>query len=48
MKVAFIMITLFSLESNLLIGITVGFSLWSVVNIFEYGCELQKQSDETL
>ena len=47
-KVAFIMITLFSLESNLLIGITVGFSLWSVVNIFEYGCELQKQSDETL
>lgn len=47
-KVAFVMITLLSLENSLLIGIMVGFSLWSVVNIFEYGCELQRQSDETL
>lgn len=47
-KVAFILITLLSLESSLLIGVMVGFSLWSAVNIFEYGCELQKMSDETL
>ncbi len=47
-KVAFILITLLSLENSLLIGIMVGFSLWSVVNIFKYGCELQKMSDETL
>lgn len=25
-----------------------GIASWCVVNIFEYGCELQRQSDETL
>lgn len=48
MKIAFVIITLLSLDSSLLIGALIGFSLWCVVCVFEYGCELQKQSDETL
>ncbi len=47
-KVAFVLITLMCLRSSLLIGAVIGFSLWCVIRIFEYGCELQKQSDETL
>ncbi|MCH5260273.1 MAG: hypothetical protein J1F18_10995 [Lachnospiraceae bacterium] len=48
MKVAFVIITVLSLNSSLLIGALIGFSLWCAFCIFEYGCELQKQSDETL
>ena len=48
LKIAFVLITILSLRSSLLIGAVIGFSLWCVVHIFEYGCELQKQSDETL
>ena len=48
MKVAFVIITLLSLNNSLLIGALIGFSLWCAIYIFEYGCELQKQSDETL
>lgn len=31
-----------------LIGILGGLMLWGIALIFEYGCELQKESDETL
>ena len=48
MKIAFVIITLLSLNNSLLIGALIGFSLWCVIYIFEYGCELQRQSDETL
>lgn len=48
MKIAFVIITLISLNNSLLIGVLIGFSLWCAICIFEYGCELQKQSDETL
>ena len=48
MKIAFVIITLLALDNSILIGIFTGFSLWCVVCVFEYGCELQKQSDETL
>lgn len=48
MKIAFVIITVLSLDSSLLIGALIGFSLWCVINVFEYGCELQRQSDETL
>ena len=48
LKVVFVLITMLSLRSSLLIGAVVGFSLWCVFQIFEYGCELQRQSDETL
>lgn len=48
LKVVFVMTTLFALDSSLLMGIIIGFSMWCVLQIFEYGCELQRQSDETL
>ena len=48
MKIAFVIITLISLNNSFLIGVLIGFSLWCAICIFEYGCELQKQSDETL
>ena len=48
MKIAFVIITLLSLNNSILIGALIGFSLWCAIYIFEYGCELQKQSDETL
>ncbi len=48
LKVAFVLITVLVLQSSLLIGAVVGFSLWCVCQIVEYGCELQKQADETL
>lgn len=48
LKVAFVLITVLVLQNSLLIGAVVGFSLWCVLQIFEYGCELQRQSDETL
>ena len=48
LKVALILLTLFTLRSSLGIGLIVGLASWCVLNIFDYGCELQKQSDETL
>lgn len=48
LKIVFILLTLFTLRSSVGIGIIVGLASWCVINIFEYGCELQKQSDETL
>ncbi|MCM1126388.1 MAG: hypothetical protein NC429_07935 [Lachnospiraceae bacterium] len=47
-KVVFVLITLLALYNSLLIGAAIGFSLWCMFWIFEYGCELQRQSDETL
>lgn len=47
-KVVFVLVTVLTLRSSLLIGAVIGFSLWCVFQIFEYGCELQRQSDETL
>lgn len=48
MRIVFIIITMISINSSLLIGALIGFSLWCVVYIFQYGCELQRESDETL
>lgn len=48
LKITFVLLTLFTLRSSLGIGVIVGLASWCVINIFEYGCELQKQSDETL
>ena len=48
LKVVFVLTTLFALRSSLLMGVIIGFSMWCVLHIFEYGCELQRQSDETL
>lgn len=48
LKIAFVLITLAALTSGIGIGLVIGFAAWCVLNIFEYGCELQKLSDETL
>lgn len=48
LKISFILITVLELTSSLLIGLLIGVAAWCVISIFEYGCELQKQSDETL
>lgn len=48
LKIALVLLTVFTLRSSLGIGLIVGLASWCVLNIFEYGCELQKQSDETL
>lgn len=48
LRITFILITLISLRNSLLVGLVFGLALWCVLEVFEYGCELQKQSDETL
>lgn len=48
LRITFILLTLYTLSSSMGIGVVVGMASWCVLNIFEYGCELQKQSDETL
>lgn len=48
LKIAFIIITVISVLNSLLIGLITGLALWCVLHIFEYGCELQKLSDETI
>lgn len=48
LKVAFVLVTLLVLQRSLGIGLIVGVFLWCVIHIFEYGCELQRMSDETL
>ena len=48
LKVVFVLIAIFSLKSSLLAGLLVSLALWCVIQIFEYGCELQRESDETL
>lgn len=48
LKIAFVLIALLALSNSLLIGAIVSLSLWCIFLIFEYGCELQQQSDETL
>lgn len=48
MRVVFVLVTLLVLQSSVLIGVLVGFSLWCVYCVFGYGCELQQLSDETL
>ncbi|MCI8935512.1 MAG: hypothetical protein HFI44_01440 [Lachnospiraceae bacterium] len=48
LKVVFVLVTLLTLSNSLAIALIVGIAFWCVLQIFEYGCELQRQSDETL
>lgn len=48
LRITLILLTLYMLPTSLGIGLIAGLASWCVLNIFEYGCELQKQSDETL
>lgn len=48
LRLPFILITLVAAQNSLLFGAVVGIALWCVYCIVDYGCELQKLSDETL
>ena len=48
LKVTFILLVIFVLQSSIGVGVITALAAWCVIHIFEYGCELQKQSDETL
>lgn len=46
-KIVAILITVLTLRSSIVLGIILGFVLWGIIQIYEYGCELQNQADET-
>lgn len=48
LKVALVLIVVYTAQSSLGIALVIALASWCIINIFEYGCELQKQSDETL
>ena len=48
LRLPFILIVLMSSQNSLIFGAVVGIALWCVYCIVDYGCELQRQSDETL
>lgn len=48
LKIALVLIVIYVAQSGLGIALVIGMAAWCVTNIFEYGCELQRQSDETL
>lgn len=48
LRAVFIIIFVISLRNSLLIGAVIGLALYCVYQMYAYGCELQKQSDETL
>lgn len=48
LRIPFVLITVLTVKTSLFLGLIIGLSLYCIYLIFEYGCELQKQSDETL
>ena len=48
LSLPFILITLFAAMNSLYFGAVVGIAFWCVYCILDYGCELQRLSDETL
>ena len=48
LKKAFIGITVVFALNSLIAGVILGLTLAAVLKIFRYGCELQKDSDETI
>lgn len=48
LRITLVLLTVFVLKSSLGIGIVMALASWCILCIFEYGCELQKESDETL
>ena len=48
MKITLALIVFYTAQSSLGMALVVAMASWCVMNIFEYGCELQRQSDETL
>lgn len=47
-KIVSILVTLLILSSSIGLGIIAGFVFWGIIQVYEYGCELQNQVDETL
>lgn len=48
LKIVSILITLLVLRNSIGIGILSGFIFWGIIQLYEYGCDLQNQVDETL
>ncbi len=48
LRMTFILIVLMSSQNSLFFGVVVAIALWCVYCIVDYGCELQRLSDETL
>lgn len=48
LRLPFILITLMAAGNSLFFGALAGIAFWCVYCILDYGCELQRQSDETL
>lgn len=48
MRIVAVIATLITLMNSLGMGLILGLTLWAVLQIFDYGCKLQNESDETL
>lgn len=48
LKIVSILITLLILRNSIGLGIIAGFIFLGIIQLYEYGCELQNQVDETL
>lgn len=47
LKIVSVLFTLLIIQSSIGFGIIAGFIFWGIVRLYEYGCELQNQADET-
>lgn len=48
LKIVSVLATLLILRNSIGMGIISGFIFWGIVQLYEYGCDLQNQADETL
>lgn len=47
-KIVSLLAVLLVLRNSIGLGIILGFIFWGIIQVYEYGCELQNQADETL
>ncbi len=48
LKIISLLATLLILRNSFGLGLISGFIFWGIIQLYEYGCELQNQADETL
>ena len=48
LKIVSVLTTLLILRNSIGLGIISGLIFWGIIQLYEYGCELQNQADETL
>ena len=48
LKIISVLVTLLILRNSIGLGMISGFIFWGIIQLYEYGCELQNQADETL